>query len=239
MKIAICEDDGSDRDLLHRQLAQAIQDLNVNAEVEAFQTAEQLLKAAEKTYFSIFFLDILLPGLSGMDAALKLRQLGNYAPVIFTTVTRDYLAQSYTVWAVHYLVKPIEESEIKEALSRALRVLDVKEKTLEITVARHTEYIPYSDIYYIEGNNRNCLVHTRTGTYNPYNSVQGMFASLNDSRFCHSHRSYVINLDHVLTVLRGKVAMRDDALLPIRRGADSEVRRAWEDHRFEVVNGRE
>ncbi|MEG2481784.1 MAG: DNA-binding response regulator, partial [Clostridia bacterium] len=63
--------------------------------------------------------------------------------------------------------------------------------------------------------------------------------ALDDSRFCHSHRSYIINLDHVLTVLRGKVAMRDDALLPIRRGADDEVRRTWENRRFEVVNRRE
>ncbi|MEG0494332.1 MAG: LytTR family DNA-binding domain-containing protein [Clostridia bacterium] len=239
MKIAICEDDGNDRDRLCHQLALAIQALNISAEVETFETAEQLLKAADQTYFSIFFLDILLPGLSGMDAALKLRQLGNYAPVVFTTVTRDYLAQSYTVWAVHYLVKPIEEGDVQEALTRALRVLDIKEKTLEITVARHTEYIPYSDIYYIEGNNRNCLIHTRTGTCNPYNSVQGMLLALDDSRFCHSHRSYIINLDHVLTVLRGKVAMRDDALLPIRRGADDEVRRTWENRRFEVVNRRE
>lgn len=238
MRIAVCEDDGNDRDLLCQQLEQAMRFMNIIAEVEAFETAEELLKAADKTYFSIFFLDILLPGMSGMDAALKLRRLGNYSPVIFTTVTRDYLAQSYSVWAVHYLVKPLVESDVREALYRALSVMEGKEKALEIMVSRHTEYIPYTDIYYIEGNNRNCLVHTRTGTYNPYDSVQGILSTLNDARFYHSHRSYVINLDHVLAVMRGKVAMRDDALLPVRRGADDKVRRAWEDRQFELVSRR-
>ena len=42
-----------------------------------------------------------------------------------------------------------------------------------------------------------------------------------------------------MAVLRDRVAMRDDALLPIRRGTAEEVRRAWENRRFEVVSGRE
>ena len=174
-----------------------------------------------------------------MEAALKLRREGNYAPMVFTTVTKDYLAQSYSVWAAHYLLKPIEDKDVDEALSRSFKALAGEEKTLEIMVSRHPEYIPYSDIYYISGNNRNCLIHTRTGNYNPYCAVQKMWETLSDSRFLCVHRSHIINLDHVQAVLRGKVAMRDDALLPIRRGTAEEVRRAWEDRRFEVVSGRE
>lgn len=239
MKIAVCEDNEKDRELLCEQLQKAMERQELIADVEVFGTAEELLKAAGKTFYSIFFFDILLPGMSGMDAALKLRRQGNYSPVVFTTVTRDYLAQSYGVWAAHYLVKPIADKDVEEALTRALRVLAGDQKTLEVMVNRHMEYIPYSDIYYISGNNRNCIVHTHTGTYNPYESIQGMFATLGDTRFYHISRSYIINLDHVLAIQKGKVAMRDDALLPIRRGTTEDVRRAWEDRRFEVVSGRE
>lgn len=239
MKIAVCEDHLNDRESLCKQIETVVNQLEIKAEIEVFTTAEELLKAADKTFYAIFFLDILLPGISGMEAAMKLRRDGNYSPVVFTTVTNDYMAQSYSVWAVHYLVKPILEKDVAEAIARALKVLEGEEKTLEITVARHTEYVPYSDIYYIQGNNRNCLIHTRTGTYNPYNSVQGIAQKLPDSRFYHSHRSYIINLDHVLAILNGKVAMRNDILLPVRRGGTEELRRAWEDRRFEVVSGRD
>lgn len=239
MKIAVCEDNERDREQFCQQLQAAMERQEVVADVEVFETAEELLKAAGKTFYSIFFFDILLPGISGMDAALKLRRQGNYSPVVFTTVTRDYLVQSYGVWAAHYLVKPIADKDVDEALSRALKVLAGDQKTLEVMVNRHMEYIPYADIYYISGNNRNCLVHTHTGTYNPYESIQGMCDTLGDSRFLLIHRSHIINLDHVLAVQKGKVAMRDDALLPIKRGATEEVRRAWEDRRFEVVSGRE
>lgn len=239
MKIAVCEDNERDRETLCAQLKDALAKREAEADIEEFSTAEELLKAAKKTYYSMFFLDILLPGMSGLDAALKLRRQGNYAPMVFTTVTRDYLAQSYSVWAAHYLVKPMGDEDVDEALARCFKTLAGEEKNLEVMVARHPEYIPYSDIYYISGNNRNCLIHTRTGNYNPYCAVQKMWETLSDSRFLCVHRSHIINLDHVQAVLRGKVAMRDDALLPIRRGTAEAVRRAWEDRRFEVVSGRE
>lgn len=236
MKIAVCEDNNKERKALCEQIKTAMARQDVEAEIEEFGTAEELLKAAKKIFFSMFFLDFLLPGISGMDAALKLRREGNYSPVVFTTVTKDYLSQSFSsVWAVHYLLKPVEQEGVDEAFFRALKVLEGAEKSLKIMVSRHFERIPYSDIYYIEGNNRNCIVHTRTGTYNPYESVQGMTEKLADSRFLRSHRSYVINLDHVIAVQRGKAVMRDDMLIPIRRGETELVRRAWEERKFEIV----
>lgn len=239
MKIAVCEDEERDRRRLLKQLEAALNVLELEAEVECFDTAEKLLAAAESTFYSIFFLDILLPGLSGMNAALKLRRSGNHSPVVFTTISEDYRTQSNSVWAVGYLVKPFGQADVDEALSRAARVLAGESRTLAVTVARHTEYIPYSDIYYIEGSNRNCILHTRTGVYSPYYSVQGLLAALDDDRFFHSHRSYIINLDHVLAVQRGKVAMRDDALLPIRRDGTDAVRSAWENRRFKQVRERD
>ncbi len=240
MKIAVCEDNGKDRDKLLKQLTAAMKRLTVDADVAVFEDAEELLKEASgTTFFSMFFLDILLPGMSGMEAALKLRRLGNYSPVVFTTITKDYLTQSYSVCASDYLVKPIADKDMESALARALKILEGNERMLEITVARHTERIPYSDIYYIKGNSRICAIQTRTGVYDPYAALQELLERLGDSRFFCSHRSYIINLDHVVAVQRGHVAMRDDVLLPIRRGGTEEVRRAWEDRRFEVVSGRE
>lgn len=239
MKIAVCEDNEKDRETLCGQLASALTRRGAEADLETFSTAEELLETAEKTFYSMFFFDILLPGMSGMDAALKLRRQGNYSPVVFTTVTKDYLAQSYSVWAAHYLVKPIADKDVDEALDRCFQAIKGEEETLEVMVSRHLEYIPYSDIYYITGNNRTCLVHTRTGQYVPYRSMTSMAETLTDRRFYQCHRSHIINLDHVQAVLRGKVAMRDDTLIPIKRGTTEDVRRAWEDRRFEVVSGRE
>lgn len=240
MKIAICEDNLPDARQLCDQLEQSMDAQQIEADLCVYETAEALLDAAKKIYFSVFFLDILLPGeKNGMDAAIKLRRAGNEAPIVFTTVTADYLAQSYSVWAAHYLVKPIAQADVDEALSRAMRVLSREDRTLDIMVARHTERIPYGDIYYIQGNDRKCVIHTRTGVFEPYASVRDLIKRLDDSRFMLCHRSYLINLDHVLAVQRDKVAVRGDVLIPTRRGEAEKVRHAWEDRQFAQVKERD
>jgi DNA-binding LytR/AlgR family response regulator len=157
---------------------------------------------------------------------------------VFTTITSDYLADSYRVWAVHYLVKPLHNTDVDEAFSRAITVVGGKEKTLEILVVRHREFIPYADIYYIEAQARICDVHTRTGVYRPYANIQDMAAGLKDSRFVHCHRSYLVNLEHVTGMQKDAFVMRGNVLVPIRRGEAAEMRRLYENYRFEQVSGR-
>lgn len=239
MKIAICEDNGNERNLLTEYIEASLQARGVKAELFAYEDGESLLADTKKHFFSILFLDIYLPGKNGMEVALKLRRSGSNAAIVFTTVTDDFLAQSYEVWAVHYLVKPLAAETVDESVGRALVVLQGEAPTLEVLVSRHNEYIPHSDIYYIEGSNRQCAIHTRTGTYTPYASVKELMDKLNDSRFIHCHRSYIVNLEHVLGIQQERVAVRGDVMIPIRRGEVAAVRRAYEDFRFEQVRRRE
>lgn len=238
MKIAICEDNASEREALAAQLTTLAQRRRLDAEVLAYDSGESLLAAGKKHRFSIVFIDIYLPGMNGMEAALKLRKSGSRAALVFTTVTRDFLAQSYSVWAVHYLVKPLVENEIDEAFSRALTVAADEEKTLEITVAYHHEYIPYSHIRYIEAQGRQCRIHTGTGIHAPYTSITELMEQLVDERFVCCHRSYIVNLEHVIGMQKDKLAVRGDVLVPVRRGEAAAMRERFESYRFGKTSGR-
>lgn len=235
MKIAICEDNQKDSKLLQDLISKSLKKNEVEADLCVFETAEELLESAETTYYSMFFLDVLLPDASGIEAAKAIRRDGSRSPIIFATNSKDYLAQSYSVWAVHYLVKPLEQKDVDEAVERALTVLAGDHKMLKIILNRYPEEIPYEDIFYIEGDGRNCNIHTRTGVFSPYITVQDMLAKLDDERFYLPHRSYIVNLDHVVTIQREKIAMSDDHFVPIRRGGTEEVKKAYEKHRFARV----
>ena len=223
MKIAICEDNAAEREALAAQLTTLAQRRRLDAEVLAYDSGESLLAAGKKHLFSIVFIDIYLPGMNGMEAALKLRKSGSRAALVFTTVTRDFLAQSYSVWAVHYLVKPLVADE---------------EKTLEITVAYHHEYIPYSHIRYIEAQGRQCRIHTGTGIHAPYTSITELMEQLVDERFVCCHRSYIVNLEHVIGMQKDKLAVRGDVLVPVRRGEAAAMRERFESYRFGKTSGR-
>ena len=239
MRFAICEDSQKEREKLIKQLTLAMKVLDVDAQIDWYETGEELLKGVNKVYYSGFFLDILLPGISGLEVALKLRRLGSYAPVAFTTVTNDYLTQSYNVWATDYLVKPIKDESVQNALARMLQAMQGEDKTLEITVSRHAEHIPYRDIYYIKGNNRISTIYTRNGIYEPYIGIQQLLNELAEDCFLSCHRSYIVNLNHVLGIIAGKFAMRNDMMIPIRKGEVKALRCKWEDLQFATMEGRD
>ncbi len=238
MKIAICEDNDADRELLYAMVEECLQSHGLEAVIFSYLDGEELLAAAKTHYFSILFLDILLPGTSGVDVALQLRKDGSRAGVVFTTMTSDYLADSYRVWAVHYLMKPLEIKSVQEAFSRALAVLVTEEKMLEICVARHREFIPYADIRYVHADARISAVHTRTGVYRPYENLQEMFARLADPRFVYCHRSYIVNLDFVVGVQREHYVIDNDILIPIRREDRTQARKLFEQYTFEKLRRR-
>lgn len=235
MKIAICEDNLKESKQLQEMIQKSLKKQEVEAELCVFENAEELLESAEKTYYAIFFLDVMLPDMSGIEAAKQIRRDGSHSPIVFATTSKDYLVQSYSVWAVHYLVKPLKQKDIDEAIERSLTVLSGEQKMLKVTLNRYPEEIPYEDIFYVEGDGRNCNIHTRTGVFSPYITVQDMLGKLDDNRFYLPHRSYIINLDHVIAIQREKIAMRDDRFVPIRRGGTEEVQEIYEKYRFEKV----
>ena len=238
MKIAICEDNATDRRVLTRYVRESFAALGQKVELFTYENGEDLLADSKKHSFSILFSDIGLPGQNGIEVALKLRKSGSKAAFVFTTVTQEYMAQSYSVWAVHYLVKPVTFEEVDEAARRALSLSNGEDKTVDILVARHTETIPLSDIYYIEGSNRQCIVCTSTGNYTPYVSVKEMLQKLDDERFVHCHRSYIVNMDHVIGVRQDRAVVRGDILIPIRRGEVTFMRKEYEARRIEQVRRR-
>lgn len=238
MIIGICEDNAAERNLLATMVRECFTHRDITAEIHVYENGEALMGDAKKYYFSILFMDIYLPGESGMDVALKLRKFGSKAAIVFTTSTTDFLAESYSVWAVHYLIKPISKEGVDEAATRASAVLQGTEAVLEIMVAYHREFIPLSDIQFIEAQGRTCVIHTRTGNYTTYTSITKLVSALADVRFVNCHRSYIINLDDIMTFQNGRVALQDGSMIPIRRGEVAFLRHAYEDRRFVLVSGR-
>lgn len=236
MRIALCEDNIEEQRKLYEQIEKALVFLHADATIDCFDNAESLLKACSETYYSIFFLDIYLRELSGIDAAIRIRRTCNYSPIVFVTRTDDFLAQSYSVWAIDYLIKPTKDNDVLKALNRSLEDIYGDDQKLEITISRLTEYIPFSDIYYIEGSNQNVLIYTRVGVYKPATSLKSIQKKLVDSRFVYSHRSFVINLDYVIAIQKGKVAMTNDVLLPLRPGTTEQIKLLWQRRKFEKVS---
>ncbi|HHW15506.1 MAG TPA: response regulator transcription factor [Firmicutes bacterium] len=104
-----------------RYLLQAYRDrVEIVGEAAHATEALALLKAVD---YQILFLDIDLPGLSGLDLAAQIASLPNPPAVVFTTAYDQYALQAFNVNAVDYLLKPFDERRLQQAMDKVFRAL--------------------------------------------------------------------------------------------------------------------
>lgn len=123
----IADDEPLLRDALSRQLARAWPELDVVAQARNGREAVQLF---EERRPDICFLDVHMPGVSGVEAA---REIGRRAHLVFVTAYDQYAVQAFAQGVLDYLVKPVEAARLAETVAR------LKERLAAATPATNTE----------------------------------------------------------------------------------------------------
>ncbi|KAF1691132.1 LytR/AlgR family response regulator transcription factor [Pseudoxanthomonas koreensis] len=118
----IAEDEAPQRRALHEQLLQAWPGLGVVAVCEDGVSA---LEAVEARRPAVAFLDIRMPGVSGLDVARAVVAQGGL--VVFTTAYDDYAVRAFEAGAVDYLLKPVQPARLQEAVARLRKRLDERQ----------------------------------------------------------------------------------------------------------------
>ena len=119
MKIAICEDNENDANVLMLRLNEAYR----SELCDLYSSAFLLLEAyAEGKRYDLIFMDIEMPGISGYDAAKLIYDTypAEFPLIVFLTVTSSYVYSAYYLgWA--YKIKPITPEDLSELLNRAVK----------------------------------------------------------------------------------------------------------------------
>ncbi len=108
----IADDEPLLRDALRRQLASVWPELEIVAEA---RNGREVVKLFEEKHPDICFLDVHMPGLSGVDAA---NHIGRRAHLVFVTAYDHYAVQAFAQGALDYLLKPVEKARLAETVSR-------------------------------------------------------------------------------------------------------------------------
>src|SRR5512134_1676919 len=108
----IADDEPLLREALARQLAQAWPELEIVAEA---RNGREVVRLFDARHPDICFLDVQMPGLSGVEAA---RHIGRRAHLVFVTAYDHYAVQAFAQGALDYLVKPVEQARLQETVAR-------------------------------------------------------------------------------------------------------------------------
>ncbi|GLU46059.1 LytR/AlgR family response regulator transcription factor [Nocardiopsis ansamitocini] len=180
--------------------------------------------------FDALFLDVHMPGPSGIDLARFLAALPRPPAVVFVTAHEDYAVAAFELNAVDYLLKPIREERLAATLGRLVaRVRDTPstEVRVPIELAGRTRFIPRSEIWFAEAKGDYVRLRTADGAFLIRSTLGALEREWDGAGFVRIHRSMLVATRHVSELRfegpRIKVQVGDE-LLPVSRRQTREVR---------------
>lgn len=191
------------------------------------ESGEELLHRWAEQRADFLFLDVYMEGMSGMQTARKLRESDPHCMIVFTTTSPDHAMDSYEVRAADYLLKPFGRQEVEEALRWCEQNAAEQLRELEVISGRERRFIPVSDIRYIEVYGRMCVVHTGTEEIQTNRGLSELEEALAGGDFLRCHRSYLVNMAHILRPEGRDFLVSGHSRVPIAAEQAARVRQSF------------
>jgi len=206
-------------------LSQLLENI-AGAQILGFNTNPQdALKDLEsgKIQPEITFLDIDMPGISGLDLAPLIMP---YTTIIFITAHPDFAPQSYDLGIVDFVVKPVTFLRLEKAIGRAVK--EVGEKKSKQGLAGDYIYLfaerkrkriklLFEETIYLESQSNNVKIMTTHEPIRIHDSLDNMVKLLPNERFMRVHRSFLINLGKITAYEDGMVTLVQKITVPVGR----------------------
>lgn len=219
MYIAVCDDQAEElaalADLLERWQAERGHPVRVRT----FRSAADLLDAARREMFTLYLLDVMMPGLDGMEAAREIRSFDRAAELVFLTSSPGFAYESYGVDALEYLLKPIGAKLLWPILDRLYLREQRPQDGLTLKAGNTLVRVPFSQLAYVEVNRKRLYFNLTDG------QVREVAGSLNEyedqllsrEEFTRIHRSYIVNMLQIEELSPAGVRTFSGKDLPVSR----------------------
>ncbi|MCK4989354.1 MAG: response regulator transcription factor [Bacteroidales bacterium] len=210
----IVDDEPLSRDVLRKYIRE-VKDVTIVAECrDAFEATHQL----NQKEVDLIFLDINMPGLSGISFA---RSLTTAPGIVFTTAYPEYAVEGFDLDAVDYLVKPYSFERFLKAVNKAME-RNYKDRTGEAGSSRKIVLkadkklyaVEFSSILFVEGQGDYIRIHLGDKKLVVHDTIKNFLGSLPTMDFMRIHKSYVVNLKKI-TFMEGNQARIGEETLPI------------------------
>lgn len=229
IRIAIVEDE-SDQYEYYRKMLEVWSEANgVQLSITYIESAEEFLfKYDRQNVFDIILLDVCMKDMNGMELAHTIRKFDRNVQIVFITGDSEYVFEGYEIGAVRYLIKPVDEGKLTEALNTCMEKI---EKQVEdyMTFQYFGENLKLSrrEIIYLRVDGHYLQMQTENGRYEWICSLKEMLDKLDSDRFVRANRSMVVNLEYVNKITREECVLENGESIPVSRGAYSALNDAF------------
>lgn len=234
LKIAICDDDIRELSRIAKLINRYQEEKKFSLKYEAFSSVIELLENMRSSSYDILLLDILMPGLNGMQAAREIREFDNEIKIIFLTSSPEFAVESYAVDAHYYLMKPGTEEKLFPILDKLFFDAQRAAQALHIKSSSGMMRIPFNKLEFLEVMNKKLSFHLTDG------SVKEIYGSLSDfetqlicrEEFIKVHRSYIVNMGCIQELSSKELTTYTRQRIPTSRLVYGKVRQAYMEYLF-------
>jgi DNA-binding LytR/AlgR family response regulator len=220
----IADDERLMREQLRSRLLEVWPELDIVAEAK---NGEEAVAAVQEHSPDLAFLDIRMPGMTGIDAA---RAIGDACHVVFITAYNEYAVEAFEQGAVDYVLKPAERerleltvarlkkrlgqrpSDLKDLLARLAQKLDQPASSatnasaplqwIQASVGQQLKLIPVADVLFFTSDEKYTRVQTETVEALIRKPIKELVEELDPAKFWQIHRSTIVNVDAISGVTR-------------------------------------
>jgi two-component system LytT family response regulator len=240
IRVVIADDELPAREKLRRWLAEQ-PGMEVTGCAEDGWVAAQCI---EQLRPHVAFLDIQMPGLSGLEVAAQLEQ--SIAPlIVFVTAFDEHAVKAFELSAVDYLLKPYDKDRLLRAVQRVRERLSAGHpRTAAVTAARaqtasserllvpdgeRLQLIEASSVEWLEADDNYVHVHTAARSYLLRRTLQDLLEQLGEQHFMRIHKSTVVNLNAIASLTP---LFKGDYEVELRNGRSLRLSRRYRDRLF-------
>lgn len=235
MRAAIIDDRSDDRETLFRELDTVLRERGYIVDaIDTYSGGEEFLAAYEQGKYDLIFFDIYMDGMSGIEAAAQVRGVDRNVRIIFVTTSNDFAAESYSLRADYYLLKPFVHDDIVKAMT--LIDLADYERQRVVTLPDESTCLLH-DIIYSEYYNHKVILRLKNAKKKKLRTSQSRMEQLlcaNDS-FVTCTKGIIVNLEYVQLIEEGTVFLAEGHQVPVSRRRMAETRKAHADFLFRQV----
>lgn len=234
VNITLCDDNN---DML-RKLQSCVDEVgknnNLNFNYYLYNSGESLLLDIEdgKNKSNIFILDMLMGELTGIETAREIKKYNKNAKIIFLTVSREYVFESFDVMPLNYFLKDnFNKEKFEEVLLTASNDVLMERDIFSFEVRKQIKQVNMKDIISLEVRKRiitmNCWDNK---VYEFYSTLDNLEKNLSNKGFVRIHRSFMVNLDYVKEFQGSNILLSNDEVVPMGIKYSKSVKKLYSDY---------
>ncbi|MEG1971580.1 MAG: LytTR family DNA-binding domain-containing protein [Oscillospiraceae bacterium] len=234
MNIAVIDDSAIDRGILKAFIKSYAEESKIQIDLKEFSSGEDFSKSDILENLHAAFFDIYMDKLNGIDCALMLRRINERAEIIFTTTSNSFAAESYSVRAADYLLKPLNYEKIIQVMDLIVKKQNIIPPVFKICEKRSVRRILISDILYVDTQKHYVCFHTKKGIESTYIlSFQQVEEELRQYKnFLTCYRNTIVNMDEIDRTEERDFILSTGEYVPINRNDIYNIKDKYRNYMF-------